>query len=392
MVEKAVRKPVHFGRLHKAILDIELYQSDPLDQKPRDQFRQHSSRFGVVLTHDKPHLGRVASAACPAHALQETGHRKRRVDLECSLQLSDIDAEFQRRRRAYRHQRIIILHLLFRALSVGRREISVMDEKALRLVIVLAVLPQVLAYRFAFLAGVGEDKTLFPPGMLENVAHTGIRLIRCGICRRFFRRCFHCDRSSFVGLRIRIEKMLHRKPPDLFARIKSGDNSRSPAAGCQKFARRLRISYGCGQTDPSGIASGQSAHALDQAECLHTAVSPQQRMDLVDHNEPQIMKERRDLHVLVDHERFQRFRRDLQDARGLLHQLPLLGLRDVSVPAIDSNSLLLAQLVQTPELVVDQCLERCDIEHADTLGRLFIKQRKDRKEGRLRLSGRGRRC
>ena len=363
-----------------------------MDQKPRDQFRQHSSRFGVVLTHDKPHLARVASAACPAHALQETGHRKRRVDLECSLQLSDIDAEFQRRRRAYRHQRIIILHLLFRALSVGRREISVMDEKALRLVSGFAVLPQVLAYRLTFLSGIGEDKAFFASRMFKNIAHSRIRLVRRGICRRFLRGRFDHDRLTLIGLRIHIEKVLHREPPYLFARVKSGDNSRSPAAGCKKFARCLRISYGCGQADPSGITACQSAHALDQAECLHTAVSPQQRMDLVDHNEPQIMKERRDLHVLVDHERFQRFRRDLQDARGLLHQLPLLGLRDVSVPAIDSNSLLLAQLVQTPELVVDQCLERCDIEHADTLGRLFIKQRKDRKEGRFRLSGRSRRC
>ena len=95
--------------------------------------------------------------------------------------------------------------------------------------------------------------------------------------------------------------------------------------------------------------------------------------------------------MLVDHERFQRFRRDLQDARGLLHQLPLLRLRDVSVPAINSNSRLLAQLVQTPELVVDQCFKRCDIEHADTLRRFFIQQGQNRKEGRFRLAGRSRR-
>ena len=245
----------------------------------------------MVLTHDKPHLGRVASAACPAHALQETGHRKRRVDLECSLQLSDIDAEFQSRRRAYRHQRIIILHLLFRALSVGRREISVMDEKALRLMIGFAVLPQVLAYRLTFLSGIGEDKAFFASCVFENIAHSRIRLVRCGICRRFFRRCFHCDRSSFVGLRICIEKMLHRKPPDLFARIKAGNDSGSAAAGCKKLSRRLRISDSRGKSDPSGIASGQSAHALDQAESLHSPVAPQQRMDLVDHDKPKVMKE-----------------------------------------------------------------------------------------------------
>ena len=291
VVEKAVRKPVHFGRLHKALLDIELYQSDPLDQKPRDQFRQHSSRFGVVLPHDKPHLGRIASAACPAHSLQETGHRKRGVDLKCSLQLPDINAKFQRRRRADGHQRIVVLHFFFRALSVGRGQISVVDQKPLRLVIGFAVLPQVLAYRLTFLSGIGEDKAFFASCVFENIAHSRIRLVRRGICRRFLRGRFDHDRLPLIGLRIHIEKVLHREPPYLFARVKSGDNSRSPAAGCQKFARRLRISYGCGQTDPSGIASGQSAHALDQAESLHAAISPQQRMDLIDHNEPQIMKE-----------------------------------------------------------------------------------------------------
>ena len=108
-------------------------------------------------------------------------------------------------------------------------------------------------------------------------------------------------------------------------------------------------------------------------------------MDLVDHDEAKIVEQGRDLHVLIDHQRFQRLRRNLQDPGRVLHDLPLSGLRDVAVPAVNRDPLFFAQLVQTPELVVDQRLERRDIEHADALRRILVKQRQNREKGRLRL-------
>ena len=66
-------------------------------------------------------------------------------------------------------------------------------------------------------------------------------------------------------------------------------------------------------------------------------------MDLVDDDEAQIMKERRDLHVLVDQQGFQRFRRDLQDAAGMLEQLALLAVGSISMPLGDRDVRFLAE-------------------------------------------------
>ena len=62
------------------------------------------------------------------------------------------------------------------------------DEKTVRLVIDLAVLPQLLAHRLAFLAGVRKNKALFPSGMLENIADARIGGLRGDIGFFLFRR------------------------------------------------------------------------------------------------------------------------------------------------------------------------------------------------------------
>ena len=77
------------------------------------------------------------------------------------------------------------------------------------------------------------------------------------------------------------------------------------------------------------------------------------------------------------------------DAGGLFQQLSLLRLRHVAVPAVDGDPGFLTQFVQPAELVVDQRLERRDIEHTDALRRILVKQGKDREERRFRLAGGG---
>ena len=121
VVEKAVGQPVHPGRLHEPLLDIELHQRDPLDQVPRDQVRQHGPCLRVLLPHHEPHLRGLAPAPGPTQSLQKSRHGKRRIDVEGPLQPPDIDAQLQRRRGAHAHQRVVVLHLLLRALAVGRR-------------------------------------------------------------------------------------------------------------------------------------------------------------------------------------------------------------------------------------------------------------------------------
>ena len=255
----------------------------------------------------------------------------------------------------------------------------------------LAVLPQALTHRLALLSGICEDQAFFAPCVLEYVAQPRI----CRLGRRV--RGLLGDRESadalrpFIRLRIRAKKVLHGQSPHFFAAVELRNDGPAPAAGREKLSGRLRIPDGRGQAHSPGVAAGQPAHALDQAEGLHPAVPPQQRMDLIHHDETQVPEQGRNLHMLVDHERLQRFRRDLQDPGGLSQELSLLRLRHVPVPAPDRNPRLLAQIVQSPELVVDQGLERCDIEHPHALRRLLIEQGQNREKSRLRLARRGRR-
>ena len=91
--------------------------------------------------------------------------------------------------------------------------------------------------------------------------------------------------------------------------------------------------------------------------------------------------------MLVDHQGFQRFRGDLQDAGRLSQEFPLPGLRHISVPAVYGYVFLFAELVQPAELVVDQCLERRYVQDADSPRRVLVQKRQDREKCGFRLAG-----
>ena len=343
----------------------------------------------MILAHDEPHLGRRAAPACASHPLQKARDRKRRVDLKGALQSADVDSQLQRRRGADTHQRAVILHLLLGALAVGSREVAVMDQKAVGLAVCFAVLPQMLADRLAFLAGIRKDQAFFAARVLKDIAHPGVGCLWGGIGRRFFRRSLQERLLALVSLRRGGEEMLHREPPDLSAAVKPRDDRAPVAACCEEFSRQRGVADSRGQSDAARTAGGETAQPLDQTEGLAPSVGAQQRMDLIDHDEAQVAEQGGYLHVLVDHQRFQRLGRDLQDAPGLFQQAALLRLRDVAVPARHGNARLLAQLGEPAELVVDQRLERRDIQHADRPRRVLIQQAEDRKERRFGFAGGG---
>ena len=345
MIEKAVGQAVQTGRLHKALLNIQLHEGNALDQIPGNAVGQHGARLRVILTHDEPHLRGIAPASRAAHALQKAGDSEGRVDMKCPLQPPDIDAQLQRGGRAHAHVGVVVFHLVLGALPVGGGEVSVVDEKAVGLVVDLAVCPQLLADGFAFFPGIGKDQALFAPGMLKDIADPRIGGHRCGVRGLFHGRRLHLDCSVLAGLGRRIIKMLHGEPPHFPAAVELGDDGANSAARGEKAPRLLRMADGRGQADPARMAARHFAETLDQAECLQAPVGPQQGMNLVDDDEAQIAEQGRDLHMLVDHERFQRLRRDLQDAGGLLQKLPLFRLRRIPVPARDGDPLLLAELV-----------------------------------------------
>ena len=96
VIEQTVGESIELGWLDPLFLAIELYECDALQELPGYRFGHHRARLGLLLAHDKPHLGWKIAAACAPHALQKGADGKRRIDLERALQATDINAEFQR--------------------------------------------------------------------------------------------------------------------------------------------------------------------------------------------------------------------------------------------------------------------------------------------------------
>ena len=379
-------------RFDPAVLQIELDQGDRLQQPPGNGLGQDGPRLGVLLADDEPHLLRVAAPTGAAHALQKAGDRPRRVDLEGPLQLADVDSKLQRCRGAGGQRAVVLLHCKLRALAVGDGEVPVVDQKAIRLMPGLAVAAQGGGDLLAFLAGIGEDQALPALRMLVDVAEAGVCCRRSVVIHRLVGLCFGFQRHTGGGLRLRslgrrLVEMLHGKPPLHPRRLDPGDQGIPPGPGGEQTAHGLRVADGRGKADPPRIDACRPSKPLDQAEGLHAAIPAQEGVDLVDDHEAQIPEQAGQLAVPADQHGLQGFRRDLQDAGGLLHQLPLVGIGDVPVPVPDGDPGLVQQVVEPQELVVDQSLERGDVEAAYRRGRVFRKQGEDREKGGLRLAG-----
>ena len=112
-------------------------------------------------------------------------------------------------------------------------------------------------------------------------------------------------------------------------------------------------------------------------------------MDLVNDHEPQVPEEGGDGPVLVEQHGLQGLGGDLEDAGGALHEPGLVALGHVAVPVPDGDVRLLAQVVEPGELVVDEGLQRTDVDAAHGGGRVLVEECDDGEERRLGLAGGG---
>ncbi len=236
--------------------------------------------------------------------------RKRGIDLKGPFKPADIDTEFKGGGGADGHQGVIVLHFLFRTFPIGGRQVSVMDQKTVRLMIGLTVLPEILTDRFAFFPRIGEDETFLSAGMFKDIGKSRICGLWSLISRSFFNGHGYLGEILltlviFTGLGVGIIEMLHRKMPDFFFSFEFRNDSFSTASGGKKFAGGFRIADRCGKSDPPRIAAGKTAETLDETKCLKSPVAPKQRMNFIDDDKAKIVKERRNFHMLIDHERFQ---------------------------------------------------------------------------------------
>jgi hypothetical protein len=119
---------------------------------------------------------------------------------------------------------------------------------------------------------------------------------------------------------------------------------------------------------------------------LPATVATQERVNLVDHNKAQVAKDAWDVVVAVEEHGLERLRRDLEDARGVLEHLGLVRLGDVTMPVPHRDVRLGAEVLETQELVVYQCLERSDVHAAHRGRRVLPELRQYGEEGSLGLA------
>ncbi len=187
-----------------------------------------------------------------------------------------------------------------------------------------------------------------------------------------------CLRPAYV-------EVLHREPPGLAFVLHLRDHRTPTRPGGKEPAGELGVADGRRKPDAPGVDAGKPPQALDEAQRLPAAVAPQQRVHLVDDDEPKVAEEPADRGVLVEQQRLERLGRDLQDARRMLEQARLVRLRHIPVPVPHGDAGLGAQVVEARKLVVDERLERADVESAHRGGRVLGKQREYGEEHRLGL-------
>ena len=185
------------------------------------------------------------------------------------------------------------------------------NEKAIRLVLDLAVLPERGGDGFALLAGVDEDQTLFPAGVLENIPHAGIRIVRSRVGFWGKLRQSLCRRVVLGSLPILHIEMFHRQPPANALGLDTGNHRSSAGAGGEEFAGGFQIANGGRKPDAAGIDTSHAAEPFDQADGLPAAVATHQGVHLVNDDKPQIVEQLSNGGVLVQQHGFQAFRRNL---------------------------------------------------------------------------------
>ena len=112
-------------------------------------------------------------------------------------------------------------------------------------------------------------------------------------------------------------------------------------------------------------------------------------MELVDDNKRQRVKDPVEAGGLIDEQGFERFGRDQQHSAGTIEKPTFLFGGDVAVPPMDGNLRIFAQLFESAELIVDQGLERPDVQCANRTERAVTDARQDWQESSLCFSGGG---
>ena len=317
-------------------------------------------QFGFL--HVRPQNGRRALApARPAQPLPRAGDRERRADLGDALDLADVDPEFQRRGA----DRCGGFQAPFQArldeLPVLAGQIRVMRVELVRQAGVLGKLPQPVGVALDLLARIGEDQVRpaaqAPEQMRRDAA--GARVVgflgffRLGVGLVGFR----LRREHDQPLEQQLEFLLVGRAPD--------DLDVPWRVRPQIRARQLHVSQGRRQADPPDAAADRRLQPPQQRSQLDAPFGVEHGMQFVDDHAVGRREETRRLEAAPREDRFQGFRRDEQDAPRIAGRPRLQAARHVPVPAMHGNLERLAQALEPPELIVDESLQRADVEQLE---------------------------
>ena len=291
------------------------------------------------------------------------------------------------------------------------------NEEAVGLVVVLAVRAQHGADVLRLLARVREHEALLAPCVLEDVADARIGVEGSRIACIFsleWRNLERRGRRQAEGvprdlldlhhlslrlarlreelllrrLRARRVEVLHGKPPHAGRLLHARDDRLLARAGGEERAHGLGVADGGREPDAARLHAGHAAQTLDEAKALPAAVPAQERVDLVDHHVAQVAEELAHGRVAAHEDGLEGLGRELEDARGVPHELGLVRLGDVAVPVPYGDVRLRAEVGQAVELVVYQRFRGSDVDGPHARGRIFPELGEDGEERRLRLARR----
>ena len=401
VIEQAEGHAPRARRLDPAFLQVHLHKGDALHKLPGDALGHEGARLRLLLAHDEPHLARPLAAAGAAHALQKTAHRERRVYLEGPFEPADVDAELKGGGCHGGEHAVVIAHGVLSAFAQRRGEVAMVDEEAVGLAGGLAILAQACGDGLGLFARVDKDQALGVFGVLEDVGDTGVGVLGRHVAGGLKRRSCGSGRLAYLcagmgpalhRLGAAHKEMLHGETPGAPLLLDLRDDAAPACTARENLARELGVADGSRQADAAGVDARHAREALDAAQRLPAAVAAQKRMHLVDHHKTQVAEKPGHSRMLVHEQRFERLGRNLQDTRGVLEHARLVRGAHVAVPVPHGDARLSAQVVQTVELVVDECLERAHVDSAHRCRRVLVKERENRKERRLSFArSRGRR-
>jgi hypothetical protein len=135
--------------------------------------------------------------------------------------------------------------------------------------------------------------------------------------------------------------------------------------------------------------AGQRGDALDHAHEVRAAVGARERVHLVDDDHAQVGEQRGGVDPLADQHDLERLGGGHEQLGGLLQEARAIARADVAVPhgAVEADHLGVA--AEAVRLVVQQRLDRGQVQRADAVGRAGEQLRQHREHRRFGLAARG---